>query len=85
MYGIAGFDGWMHSSGWGMSLYGWVVMTLVTALVVWVVWSIASDASHRDRSRELLDERYARGEIEREQYLEQRADLEQRPARSSRR
>ena len=49
-------------------------------LVVWVIWSIIrwADPGGRARSRtaDLLDERYARGEVDRDEYLERRADLE---------
>lgn len=71
---LAQVDGWGHMSG-AMSAYGWLVMLLVTFLVIWVVWSIATDHRPRDRALELLDERYAEGDIDRDRYLEQKADL----------
>ena len=69
-------DGW----GWGMAIFGWLFTVLVVVLVVRVFWSTISpaDPGGRARSRiaDLLDERYARGELDRDEYLERRADLE---------
>ncbi len=66
----------MGGWGWGMAIFGW----LFTVLVVWVIWSTMrwADPGGRARSRtaNLLDERYARGEVDRDEYLERRADLE---------
>ena len=68
--------GHMGGWGWGMAIFGW----LFTVLVVWVIWSTMrwADPGGRARSRtaDLLDERYARGEVDRDEYLERRADLE---------
>jgi len=76
--GRYGFD---HMNGWG-----WVPATVgflfMAALIGLIVWLIAS-ARKPDfvplvsgRARALLDERYARGEIDREEYLGRKADLE---------
>ncbi len=72
-------DGW----GWGMGLVGLFVMLVVVALVVWLIIATTQGPSSRHRAGgrsaiDLLDERYARGEIDRNDYLERRADLEQR-------
>jgi putative membrane protein len=75
----SGFDhmgGW----GWGMAIFGWLFMALLVIGVVWLIRSTPGQAppsGHRDRrALELLDERYARGEIERDEYLQRRQDLE---------
>jgi putative membrane protein len=70
-------DGW---GGWGMALFGWLFMALIIVLVVWLIWTTTrSDGSRRPVShstaREVLDERYAHGEIEREEYLQRKEDL----------
>lgn len=72
----------MNGWGWGMGLVGFFGMLLVVALVVWliVVTTRATDSFGRGGARtaiDLLDERYARGEIDRNDYLERRGDLEQ--------
>lgn len=72
---------WDHMSvwGWGMRLFGLVFMIAILGLVVWASLSAIRGPGSRSNRRgalDLLDERYARGEIEREEYLERRADLE---------
>ena len=68
-------NGWGHMSGWGwgMMVLGWLFMTLVVVLVVWLIWSTARPS--RRNAIELLYERYARGELARDEYLERRKDL----------
>jgi putative membrane protein len=62
--------------GWGwMWLVGLLSMLLLVALVVAVMWAVTRRGStnHPDptsRAREILDERYARGEISTEEYRE---------------
>lgn len=74
--------GWSHMGGWGwgMAISGWLFMMLLVSLVGWLIWS----ATHRPESfndnrrgaGDILDARYARGEIEREEYLQRKNDLE---------
>lgn len=65
---MAGWDGgWMWF--WGMlMMLGWVV---IIAMAVWLVQrSQDSRRSTSGRAREILDERYARGEIDAQEYRE---------------
>ena len=79
---LADGDGWGHMGGWGwgMAIFGWLFMTVVVVLGAWLIWSTTRragpEAPTSSRAVELLDERYARGELDRDQYLEQRGDLE---------
>ncbi|MCH8899224.1 MAG: SHOCT domain-containing protein [Acidobacteria bacterium] len=79
---LADGDGWGHMGGWGwgMAIFGWLFMTMVVVLVAWLIWSTTRRAEPGggtvSRAVELLDQRYARGELNRDQYLEQAADLE---------
>ena len=63
-------------------------MLLWPLLIVGLVWflinqrdrstpqaSVQADATRRPDARALLDERYARGELDRDEYLMRRADL----------
>lgn len=70
------------------AIFGWLItIGLIAALVLLVIWlvrrtggratgDIAGNAPSPDRSaREVLQLRYARGELTREQYLQMRDDL----------
>lgn len=76
---LADVDGWDHMGGWGwgMAALGLIAMIALVALVVWIVTSAprGGDSPHT-RARDVLDQRYARGEIGRDEYLERKADLE---------
>lgn len=67
-----------------MMIFMFVFMALVlAALITGVVWLIRrlSDDRRSDASTALgtLEVRYARGEIDRDEYLQRRNDLERRP------
>jgi len=76
-------DGWYgHGGGWG-PLHGLVSMLLLAVLIVAVVlsirafWHVGGRDERGDGSSaiEALDARYAKGEIEREDYLQRKKDL----------
>lgn len=80
---------WDHMGWWGMG-WSWVfliliVVGIVVLIVVLVRVFAARDprqAPHRteiNRARELLDERYARGEIDTTEYDERRQRLDRAP------
>lgn len=83
--GGMGYGGW---GGGGMLLGGvvWVLLLVLGIMaIVWVVRA-ATHAPHHgapypprlDRGSaglDILEERYARGEVDREEYLQKRADL----------
>lgn len=76
---LADIDGWDHMGGWGwgMAAFGLLATVALVALVVWVVTSSPRGGdSLGTGAREVLDQRYARGEIGRDEYLERKADLE---------
>jgi putative membrane protein len=76
-----GMHDWMIN-GWGMG-FGFIFWLLVLALLVGgVVWFVRSQAAVEGRSQQrrsagldVLEERYARGEINREEYLQKKRDL----------
>ncbi len=83
-YGSHMGGGW----GWGHFIFGPLMMIVVVgaivALVVLLVrWIGGPGSSHSGghapqpagRARDLLDETYARGEIERDDYLQRKKDL----------
>lgn len=67
--------GWMWLGGIWMVLF-WVLLILaIVALVRWI-WGRGGGAMARPSAVEILKERYARGEIDREEFEQKRRDLE---------
>ena len=73
--------GWMMN-GWGsmMGGFGFVFWLVILAVIIaGVVWFVRSQPlatrKRRSTSLELLEERYARGEINREEYLQKKRDI----------
>jgi putative membrane protein len=83
---VVGGFGHMGGWGWGMAGLGMLFMVVVIGLAVWLIVVLTRSTGPSSRpmtpqhrapeARELLDERYARGEIGREEYLQMREDLE---------
>ena len=69
-------DGWWgHMSGWGggwMWLWGTLMMLTWVAVIAAAVWLVARSLGdgRPSRAREILDERYARGELTTDEYRE---------------
>lgn len=67
--------------GGGMGMVGWLLMgTFWVALLVVILWLVvrllpATDRPDRGSPEEILDRRFARGEIDAETYEAQRATL----------
>jgi putative membrane protein len=74
---------WVYGYGWGMQdweegfeLTLWlVILGAVIAGVVWFLRSQPLAGNQPGSSLEVLEERYARGEINREQYLQKKRDI----------
>ncbi len=75
----------MMGYGWGMGLLGWIFMglfwLLVIGLVVWAVMALLPGArgggvvGRRETPEEILDRRFALGELDGEQYRKAREEL----------
>lgn len=83
-YGYGGYPGMMgYGSGWWMVLHGliWlaflVVVVVVAVAVVRYFWRVGAPGSggSSGSAMRILEERYARGEIDREEFLQRRRDL----------
>lgn len=67
---------------WGSWEFHWIWMVVfwlvVIGLVAWAVARFApADRNRRDPSaREILDQRYARGELDHEEYIRRRRELD---------
>jgi putative membrane protein len=72
---------WGDMGGWGWPLAGMLHMALwwvllVLAIVVLIKWLLGSGTRGSDlRALEILKERYARGEIGKDEYEQKRRDL----------
>lgn len=86
MWGYNGYGpGWGMMGGYGA--YGpfhmiiWiVVLILIVAAVVWLMRSFVLPGAHhlpprRSAGLDVLEERYARGEIPRDEYLQKKKDI----------
>ncbi len=63
------FNGY-HNGGFMMG-FGWIFFILIIALIIYLL----SNKSDRKSAKEILDERYAKGEIELEEYIEKKKNL----------
>lgn len=84
-YGMmGGYGGW----GWGMGLFHSLFWLAILGLIVWAVVSVVRSYSAsssnggltslpppRSSGLAILEERYAKGEIDREEYLQKKRDL----------
>jgi putative membrane protein len=77
-----GGGGWHHMPGfgWGGGWITWIVIiAVVTGLVIWAVRRGSAREEHRfgDRALDILKERYAKGEIDKEEFDRMKKDLQQ--------
>jgi putative membrane protein len=79
-YGIMG--GWGGGTMFPFSgIFGLLILALIILAVVWFVRAILHPREQEPRTErrtariDVLDARYARGEINREEYLQKRADI----------
>lgn len=69
-------SGWMWLGGVWMLLFWVLVVLAIAALVRWLWGGSPNQAASTTKALEILHERYARGEIGREEYDRIRGDLE---------
>jgi putative membrane protein len=67
--------GWM--TGW-MALWAAVALALIALAVVAAVWLVRDRSGGNRSHQDLLERRYAAGEIDREEFLQRRDDLARR-------
>ena len=77
----------MDSYYWGMHAFGfmWIFPTLFLVILILLLvrgsgWLSRDDSrgEHRETAREILDRRYANGEITKEQYDQMKRDIDGR-------
>ena len=80
---MMGDMGTFGSWGWGMG-FGWVFMILFWGLIIlgivaiakWLLGSSTSSSAPKEKTAlEVLEDRYARGEIERKEFEQKKRDL----------
>lgn len=73
--------------GWLLMMFGTVAVIVVVGLVVWLFWSVVNQNNRNKMERpggtdttqsalDIVKQRYARGEITKEQFEEMRHNLE---------
>lgn len=72
-----GFGGWGMGFGFIFMLLFWGLVILgVVALIRWLLTQSSPNRSSRDKTPlEIVQERYARGEIDRDEYEQKKRDL----------
>lgn len=68
----------MHSDGWGifMGLHWWLWIAILLIVIVLIPGGIKfMSPTTRETPREILDKRYARGEIGKEEYERMKQEL----------
>ena len=70
-------DGWGHMDGWGggwMWLWGTLMMFSWVAIIAAAIWLLSrsrdTTGSRPSRAKEILEERYASGELSTDEYRE---------------
>ncbi len=61
---------------WGMHLLWWVIWMALLFWVFFTPWNIPGDRRRKDSALDILQRRFASGEITKEQYLEHKELLE---------
>ena len=80
-YGMHGYG--MHGLGWGLGMgFGWLFGLIVLILIIWIVTKSINSGHHSTTTHEkqksaldILKERYARGEISKEEFQEKKHDI----------
>ena len=74
-------NGWNTGMGWGFGGVFFAIILLIgviVGIIFLVRWLINKNGSEMPQnSQEILKNRYARGEISREEYLQLKSDLEE--------
>lgn len=80
VFAHAGGAGGGHGLDWGMMGMGWLLMLMIAGLVAWMLIRAAPGPTPTDRdptssAQRILAERFARGDIDDEEYQRRSAEL----------
>ncbi|MEQ1752504.1 MAG: SHOCT domain-containing protein [Micropepsaceae bacterium] len=73
MYDMMGYWGWGMGFGWLFMFLFWVLV--IGGIVALVKWFSDQSGSGGKTALQILQERYARGEIQKEEYEQKKHDL----------
>ena len=73
----------MNGMGWGGMWFGWIFWLVIIGGIIWAVVTIVNNNNRKQQNYfpreedalEILKKRYARGEINREQFEQMKKDL----------
>ena len=78
MYGLYGYGmNGIHGMGWGMG-FAWILGILITIVLIWAAFGSfdrthhSTETSDKRSALDILKERYARGEINKEEFEEKK-------------
>ena len=71
--------GHMHGPGWGMG-WGWLLGLIILILFIWLIIRVVDPGrraagSGEKSAMDILNERYASGEIDKKEYDEKKRDI----------
>jgi putative membrane protein len=76
MDNMGNFGGWALGFGWIFMLLFWALVILgIVAIVKWLMGVGTSGAAAPKTPLQILEERYARGEIDRDEFEQKKRDL----------
>lgn len=70
-----------YNFGYGMGFYGWIMMVLFWAAIIWLIVWLVRQNSHQETRPEkqtptdILKERFAKGEISKKEFDEMKKEL----------
>ncbi len=69
----------LNGMGWGMG-FGWIIGLIILVAIIWIIvktFNQNNKSAQRDKSAlDILKERYARGEINKEEFDEKKKSLQ---------
>lgn len=70
-----GYYGMGMRFGPGIWIIGLIFVALIIGIIIWAMYSVEQNNNMQKSSIKILEERYARGEISRDEYLKMSEDL----------
>jgi putative membrane protein len=73
-------EGYNHGMGFFGMGWGWLLILIIIGLIVWLVIKLTNQSPDNSEKKEetvldILNKRYARGEIDKQEYEEKKKDL----------